>query len=111
MLFGTSLLANISGSPSSTGERLVARYESTDFLHWKDNGMVLRSTIQEGRSSQTYCLPVFRYANLFLGYAMIYSIGAGRTVDCELAWSPDGLHWERVFPGQPLIPRGPKGIV
>jgi hypothetical protein len=91
------------------GERLVARFESTDFLHWKDNGVVLRSSLSEGRTSQTYCLPVFRYANLYLGYAMIYHPGIDRTVDCELAWSPDGVEWERVFPGRPFLPRGPKG--
>ena len=91
------------------GERLVARAESADFLNWTNNGLVLRSDLEEGRSRQTYCLPVFRYADIYLGYAMIYDLGKGRTVDCELAWSPDGLEWERVLPGIPLIPRGPKG--
>lgn len=91
------------------GERLVARAESTDFLNWKNNGLVLRSTLDESRSRQAYCLPVFRYGSIYLGYAMLYDLGKGRTVDCELAWSPDGLHWERILPGVPLIPRGPKG--
>jgi len=91
------------------GERLVARAESSDFLNWKNNGLVLRSDLDEGRSRQTYCLPVFRYGSIYLGYAMLYDLGNGRTVDCELAWSPDGLHWERILPGVPLIPRGPKG--
>ncbi len=91
------------------GERLVARFESDDFLHWKNNGLVLRSSIMEGRTSQTYCMPVFRHAGLYLSYVMMYHVGKGRTVDCELAWSPDGLKWQRVAPGVPLIPRGPKG--
>lgn len=91
------------------GERLVARAESADFLNWTNNGLVLRSTLDEGRRRQTYCLPVFRYGSVYLGYAMLYDLGNGRTVDCELAWSPDGLRWERVLPGTPLIPRGPKG--
>lgn len=91
------------------GERLVARFESDDFLHWRNSGMVLRSTPAEGKASQTYCLPVFRYANLYLGYVMMYHVAKGRTVDCELAWSPDSLTWQRAAPGSPLIPRGPKG--
>jgi hypothetical protein len=91
------------------GERLVARFESDDFLHWKNNGLVLRSSIMEGRTSQTYCMPVFRHAGIYLSYVMMYHLGKGRTVDCELAWSPDGLRWQRVAPGVPLIPRGPKG--
>ena len=31
------------------------------------------------------------------------------TVDCELTWSHDTVHWERVCLGTSLIPRGPKG--
>lgn len=91
------------------GERLVARFESDDFENWRGSGMVLRSGVEEGRSSQTYCLPVFPYANLYLGYAMIYNVGKGRTVDCELAWSPDGVQWRRVKPGTQFLPRGPAG--
>lgn len=107
---GTNAAASICGSPSSTsGERLVARLESDDFLHWKNSGLVLRSTLEEGRAHQTYCLPVFRYANVYLGYSMIYNVGTDRSVDCELAWSPDSITWQRLAPGTPLIPRGPKG--
>lgn len=91
------------------GERLVARFESDDFIHWKNNGLVLRSSIDEGRASQTYCMPVFRYGSIYLSYVMMYHVGNGRTVDCELAWSHDGLTWQRVAPGMPFIPRGPKG--
>ncbi len=91
------------------GERLVARFESDDFISWKNNGMVLRSNIEEGRSSQTYCMPTFRYGSIYLGYVMMYNVGRGRSVDCELSWSHDGLQWQRVAPGTPFIPRGAKG--
>ena len=88
------------------GERLASRLESTDFINWKNNGLVLRSSVTEGRRHQVYCLPVFRYGAIYLGYAMIYNVGVDRSVDCELAWSPDGLTWQRVAPGKPFIPRG-----
>ena len=91
------------------GERLVARFESTDFVNWKSSGVVLRSTVAEGRTHQTYCLPVFPYANGYLGFVMMYHAGTDRTVDCELAWSPDTVNWTRVAPGTSFIPRGPKG--
>ncbi|MCX6852872.1 MAG: M15 family metallopeptidase [Verrucomicrobia bacterium] len=91
------------------GERLVSRFESDDFLTWKNNGLVLRSSLAEGRSSQTYCMPVFRYGSIYLSYVMMYHVGSGRSVDCELAWSHDGLQWQRVAPGTPFIPRGAKG--
>jgi hypothetical protein len=71
------------------GERLVARFESDDFIHWKNNGVVLRSSLSEGRVTQTYCMPVFQHAGIYLGYVMMYHPGKDRSVDCELAWSPD----------------------
>jgi hypothetical protein len=40
---------------------------------------------------------------------MIYHVGVDRAVDCELAWSPDSIRWQRVAPGVPFIPRGSKG--
>lgn len=91
------------------GERLVSRLESDDFVHWKAGGVVLRSSLEEGRGSQTYALTVFPYANGYLGYLMMYHVGSGRRVDCELAWSPDSVHWERVAPGRPILANGPSG--
>lgn len=91
------------------GERMVSRLESEDFLHWRSSGIVLRSGIEEGRSTQTYALTVFPYANGYLGYLMLYHLGSGRRVDVELAWSPDSVHWERVAPGQPFLANGPEG--
>jgi hypothetical protein len=91
------------------GERLVSRLESDDFLHWRSSGVVLRSGVDEGRSTQTYALTVFPYANGYLGYLMLYHLGAGRRVDVELAWSPDSIHWERIAPGRPFLANGPAG--
>lgn len=91
------------------GERLVARSESDDFLHWQTPRVVLRSSEKEGKTHQTYCMSAFPYAGIYLGLAMIYHAGTDRTVDCELVWSPDSVSWQRVCPGVPLIPRGPAG--
>ena len=92
------------------GERLVTRLESDDFQTWRTvKPVVLRSTFEEGRAHQTYALTVFPYANLWLGYVMMYHVGAGRTVDVELAWSHDSITWQRVAPGQAFLPLGEKG--
>ncbi len=91
------------------GERLVARSESDDFLHWRDTRLVLVSRPVEGRDRQLYCMPAFPCANGYLGLVMVYNAGSDHTVDCELAWSPDSVAWERVLPGTPFIPRGPAG--
>jgi hypothetical protein len=90
------------------GERLVARAESADFMHWTKPEVVLRSLPHEGKNRQTYCMPAFRYANGYLGFVMMYNVGGDKTVDCELVWSPDSVTWQRVLPGTPFIPRGPK---
>jgi len=91
------------------GERLVTRSQSQDFLHWEKPLLVLRSTPEEGPAHQTYCMTAFPYGNIYLGFLMMYHAGTDRTVDCELAWSPDTMRWERLAPGTPLIPRGPAG--
>jgi hypothetical protein len=81
------------------GQRLVARIESPDFTHWTPAVEVLRGAPQ----SQIYALPVFRVADVYLGLAMVLH-RLGDRVDCELAWSPDTVHWQRIEPGTPLIP-------
>lgn len=91
------------------GERLVYRSESDDFLDWQEPRLAVRSSPEEGKRRQAYCMPAFAYANGYLGFVMMYNAGTDRTVDCELAWSPDTVKWERVLPGTPLIPRGPPG--
>jgi hypothetical protein len=84
-------------------QRIVGRTESADFVNWTKAEEVLRGDPE----NQTYAMPVFRYAGVFLGLVMI--LHADQTVDCELAWSRDTRNWERVCPGTPLIPRGEKG--
>ena len=91
------------------GQRLVARSESDDFIHWKTPTLALKPTFGEGVARQMYCMPAFRYAGIYLGYLMMYNVAADRSVDCELAWSSDSVNWRRVAPGVQFIPRGPKG--
>ena len=82
-----------------SGQRIVGRTESTDFIHWLKAAEVLRGDLQ----NQTYAMPVFRYADVYLGLVMILSRKSDR-VHCELTWSPDTVRWERIEPGKPLIP-------
>ena len=93
------------------GERLVTRLESDDFVNWRSSGVVLRSSLDEGRAHQTYALTVFPYANLWLGWLMMYHLGTDRTVDVELAWSHDSVHWQRVAPGSAFLPLGERGTI
>ena len=81
------------------GERIVARTESSDFLKWTKAVEVLRGDPE----NQTYAMEVFRYGGVYLGLVMIIRRNEDR-VHCELTWSPDTIHWERIDPGTPLIP-------
>jgi hypothetical protein len=83
------------------GQRLVGRTESPDFTHWIKGVEVLRGNPQH----QIYAMPVFRYADVWLGLAMVLHVASDR-VDCELAWSADTLRWQRIEPGKALIPNG-----
>jgi len=88
-------------------QRLVGRTESPDFSKWTKAAEVLRA-LPEETHRQTYAMLGFRYANVYLGLLMMFNTDTD-TVDCELAWSADTMRWERVCPGEALIPRGPEG--
>jgi len=84
--------------------RQVARTSSKDFLKWNKAKVVL-----EGLENhlQTYAMPVFYYAGVYIGLPAIYNSDADRT-HTELAWSPDTVTWHRVDAGSPLIANSPE---
>jgi len=91
------------------GERKVARSESRNFTNWTDAQLILESLPSEKGRRQTYCMPSFAYANVYLGFLMLINTGSNTNVDCELTWSPDTVQWHRVNPGAHFIPHGPPG--
>ncbi len=91
-------------------DRVVARLESEDLVHWSGPEVVLRATPEEEDFHQPYAMPVFPYEDLYLGMVAIYHARTPEgTVDLELAVSHDTKSWKRLFPGQPLIYRGRAG--
>jgi len=82
--------------------RQVARTSSKDFLKWTRAEVVLEGVEDH---LQTYAMPVFYYAGVYMGLPAIYDSDADRT-HTELAWSPDTLVWHRIDPGTPLIANG-----
>ena len=92
----------------SDGIRTVLRSESEDFLRWSAPVEIMR-----GRDAhdQIYSMPICRYGDLYIGLPSIFHKGDDSaadwdSVDTELAISTDSLSWQRICPGQPLIPRG-----
>ena len=91
-----------SDSEGSKGKRWrqVARIESQDFVRWTNAEVVLEGLSKE---LQTYAMPVFYHAGVYLGLVAIHNISSDR-VWTELTWSPDTKAWYRISPGTPLIP-------
>ena len=90
------------------GLRTVLHSESEDFLRWSPPVEILRG---HGAHDQIYSMPIARYGDLYLGLPAIFHKGHESaadwdTVDTELAISADTLQWQRLCPGQALIPRG-----
>ena len=80
--------------------REVARIESDDFVNWTKEVVVLEGV---DKKQQPYAMPVFFRHNVYIGLIAIFDIPSNR-VWTELAWSADTKKWNRVSPGQPLIP-------
>jgi len=100
--------------PGRRAHRLVARMESPDLMRWTRPVDVFRELPEEVGRRQTYAMPVFPYAGIYLGLLMMFHTGdpddpRRDRVECELAWSPNTTHWFRICPGESLIPRGAKG--
>lgn len=89
--------------------RTVGRMHSEDFLHWSAPREVFCG---QGADDQIYAMPVFRQEGLYFGLAAVFYVGDRDRphhdhVEVELAFSGDGLRWQRVAPGRPLIANGP----
>ncbi|MCP4642280.1 MAG: hypothetical protein GY851_17680 [bacterium] len=85
--------------------RQVGRSESPDFVNWTKAEVVLEGL---ERHLQTYAMPVFQYAGVYIGLPVIFNTKTDRT-HTELAWSPDTIRWRRIDAGTPLIPNGDEG--
>ncbi|MCX6997351.1 MAG: glycoside hydrolase family 32 protein [Kiritimatiellaeota bacterium] len=85
------------------GQRIVGRTESADLERWTKAVEVLRCNAE----GQAYSMPVFRYADIYLGLVAVFRTREDR-VHTELAWSPDTITWHRIEAGTPLIANSPK---
>jgi hypothetical protein len=89
------------------GQRVVARTTSDDFAAWTPAVGVMQAT-EDALHRQTYALIPFEVHGLYAALVMVLDTETD-LVDTELAISHDTNVWERVAPGQPLIPRGEPG--
>lgn len=92
----------------AAGVRTVLRSESEDFVHWSAPVEIMRGA---DAHDQIYSMPICLYRGHYIGLPSVFHKGDESaadwdTVDTELAFSADTVNWERVRPGDSLIPRG-----
>ncbi len=91
------------------GLRICATSFSDDFVHWSEPTEILRGG---GPADQVYSMPVFRWADQYLGLASIYHDGDRDdeqfdTVDCVLTSARSWDSWDSPAGFAPVLPRGP----
>jgi hypothetical protein len=74
--------------------RVIGRSTSDDFLRWTMPAPVLAPDASDLPGTQFYGMPVFRYEDHYIGVLWIYH-AVSQLVYNQLAWSRDGIHWQR----------------
>jgi len=89
--------ADDGGGVSLSGEwnakRVQAFAESDDGIHWSNEQVVLRADEQDPPTANIQYLFVIPYGGYYLGFATLHDEGGQFRI--HLAWSADGLSWQR----------------
>ena len=93
---------------ASYPRRLVYRLESDDCIHWSEPVLVSAPDKTDNLDDQHYSLTHWRVDDYHLGMLTVFH-GVPDTVTLQLAWSYDGIHWNRTQDRPDLIPLGPGG--
>jgi len=87
----------------SRPRRGVGRSTSKDFVTWTQPKMVMTPDADE-QHLRFKGLAAFRYEGVYFGSLWVFE--DNQRAEAELAFSRDGIHWSRPFPGQMFFPRG-----
>lgn len=100
------------------GDRRLAMIDSDDARTWGNLRLIMQPDASDPMGTQFYGMPVHRYENAFVGFLwMAHFDNAQRLerfnqlhgdIDCQLAWSVDGEHWQRGV-REPFIATNPLG--
>jgi len=83
----------------------MGRSESADFLHWSRPQLLTHTDENDPPELEFHTSPVFIYNGMYLSLNQLFTRENG-TIDNELMSSRDGLHWDRTYARQSVIPRG-----
>jgi hypothetical protein len=87
-----------------TGKRVQAWAESNDGIHWSNERVVLRADEQDPPAANIQYMFVMQYGGYYVGFLTLHDERGLFSI--ELAWSEDGLRWNRSR--QPWLEHGPK---
>ncbi len=74
--------------------RTVWRSESEDFVQWTDPQLILKPDLLDDPNTELYGMAAFPYSDLYLGMLERW-YGNPDVIEIQLAWSHDGLLWDR----------------
>jgi hypothetical protein len=96
--------------------RVIGRSTSPDFVHWSEPDIVLAPDDADPPALEFYGMPVFQHAGLYIGLPWAYHayreeppVRMEAEVDVQLAFSRDGIRWQRLRDTRPFISRGGAG--
>ncbi len=98
----TSQPASVFGGASL---RKVARVVSKDFVHWKDDELVLEPDTLDQPDTEFYGLSPFAYGDQYLGLLWVLHTYS-QQIDVQLVSSRDGLNWDRSAHRRIFFPLG-----
>ena len=106
----------IAARPKS-GDRRISVYETRDWHSFSEPEVAIRPDAQDTPASEVYGMPVFPYESIFVGFLWIYHVTPvvdnphkyihGK-VDCQLAYSYNGWHFQRALREQ-FLPNAEPG--
>jgi hypothetical protein len=89
-------------------KRDLGLWISQNLIDWEYHGVILRPDDLDEDDTEFYGMNIFRYGRGFVGFVQVYH-RAIEKLDVELAWSSDGLRWQRIGRGQPCLSLGGEG--
>jgi hypothetical protein len=87
--------------------RVIGYSESSDFLHWENEQIILASPTDAPLGDQTYGMYVTCYGNMYIGWCNHFNSRTG-LIQPLLSWSYDGIHFA-VHEKQFFFPSGKPG--
>jgi hypothetical protein len=85
--------------------RKVSRLVSSDFVHWRDDELVLEPDDYDPPDTEFYGLSPFAYADQYLGLLWVFHTYTEQ-IDIQLVSSRDGLKWDRSVHRRVFFPLG-----